>query len=163
MLKGGLFMKQYKAEEIANWFLTRQKAHEKEDDGIDPITQMKLHKLLYYAQGVYLAVTDNKLFQEDLLAWEHGPVVREIFNKYKGQRTIDDDLSKAQLDDFEKIAKKDKEANSVLEAVYERYSDYSASQLRNMTHSERPWKETEHNDVISTELIKTFFKENIIA
>ncbi|MFT8607990.1 MAG: type II toxin-antitoxin system antitoxin SocA domain-containing protein [Liquorilactobacillus nagelii] len=156
-------MTEYSAEEVANWFLTRQKAHEKEDDGIDPMTQMKLHKLLYYAQGVCLAVTGSRLFKEDLLAWEHGPVVRQIFDKYRGQRTIDDDLSKEQLDDFEKIATNDKQANNILEAVYERYSDYSASQLRNMTHSELPWKETEHNGVISQELMESFFKENIVA
>ena len=160
-IRRGYGMSEYTAEQVANWFLVEQRARERRDDGIDPMTQMKLHKLLYYAQGVFLALFNSKLFSDDLLAWEHGPVVRAIYDKYKGQRSLDGDLTNDQIADYEKISDNE-DADSVLEAVYKYYGDYSASQLRNMTHSERPWKETEHNDVISTDLIKNFFKENIV-
>lgn len=151
----------YSAVQIGNWFLARHKAQMRQDDGIDPMTQMKLHKLLYYAQGVSLAVNGGPLFEDDLLAWAHGPVVRAIYDEYKGTRTIDDELTNEQVNDFDAISE-DTTAEGVLEAVYDRYSEYSASQLRNMTHHEAPWKETEHNNVISKEKIKKFFKENIV-
>ncbi|WP_268870353.1 Panacea domain-containing protein [Companilactobacillus nodensis] len=68
----------FDAKQIANWFLAKHKAMMIEDDAIDPMTQMKLHKLLYYAQGVYLAVSDDRLFSNDILHWDHGPVVEEV-------------------------------------------------------------------------------------
>lgn len=116
----------YSAVQIGNWFLARHKAQMRQDDGIDPMTQMKLHKLLYYAQGVSLAVNGGPLFEDDLLAWEHGPVVRAIYDEYKGTRTIDDELTNEQVNDFDAISE-DTTAEGVLEAVYERYSEYSAS------------------------------------
>ena len=151
----------YSAVEVADWFLARHKSQMRQDEGIDPMTQMKLHKLLYYAQGVSLAVNKTPLFEDELLAWEHGPVVRSIYDEYRGTRTIDKELTSTQVNDFNKL-NKDTDAENVLEAVYDRYSEYSASQLRNMTHREAPWKETEHNDVISKEKIKTFFEEHIV-
>jgi uncharacterized phage-associated protein len=42
----------------------------------DVISNLKLQKLLYYAQGFYLAIYGKALFEEDIVAWEHGPVVR---------------------------------------------------------------------------------------
>lgn len=54
----------------------------------------------------------------------------------------------------------------ILEAVYEQYADYSASQLRNMTHKETPWIEAWNNGkgttAISDETVRNFFKENIV-
>ena len=49
----------------------------------DCITNMRLNKLLYFAQGQYLAKTGCPLFDKDLEAWKYGPVVPEIYNKYK--------------------------------------------------------------------------------
>lgn len=154
-------MTMFDAKQIANWFLAKHKAMMIEDDAIDPMTQMKLHKLLYYAQGVYLAVSNDRLFSNDILHWDHGPVVEEIFQEYKGRKSIDDDITEHQLSDF-RIVNSDEMANSVLEAVYDKYAEYSGSQLRNMTHSERPWMETKHNEVIPVELIRDYFKSEVV-
>ena len=54
---------------IANYFLDRG---EGEDILISP---MKVIKLSYLAHGWYLAFTDNNtLVNEDVEAWDHGPV-----------------------------------------------------------------------------------------
>ena len=52
-----------------------------EEEGV--ITQLKLNKLLYYAQGVYLAKKGKPLFADPIEAWEYGPVVPSIYQKYK--------------------------------------------------------------------------------
>ncbi|WP_051999952.1 Panacea domain-containing protein [Schleiferilactobacillus shenzhenensis] len=153
--------KVYAAMTIANWFLVRHAAEMRADDGIDPMTQMKLHKLLYYAQGVHLAVTDAPLFSDDLLAWQHGPVVRSLYDRYKGQRTLDTPITAQEAADYDQV-ESDQNAAEILEAVYDRYGEYSAAQLREMTHAEAPWAETPHNEVISQDLIERFFKQNIV-
>ncbi len=40
---------------------------------------MKLHKLLYYAAGWHLGFTGEPLFDEDIEAWQYGPVVPSIY------------------------------------------------------------------------------------
>lgn len=46
-----------------------------------PMSQMKLHKLLYYCQAWSLVWDDMPLFHERLEAWGSGPVVPEL-HKY---------------------------------------------------------------------------------
>ena len=53
------------------------------------------------------------------------------------------------------------EAEGILEEVYEKYGQYTAWKLRNMTHEEEPWKSTPINQVINKDKIKEFFKSKI--
>ena len=46
-------------------------------------SKYKLQKLLYYTQGFHLAIYGVPLFEEKLIAWEHGPVVKEVYDKFK--------------------------------------------------------------------------------
>lgn len=39
----------------------------------DAMTQLKLQKLMYIAQGIHLALYDVPLFKEEIEAWQHGP------------------------------------------------------------------------------------------
>ena len=73
-------------EDVANFILILGNQY---DDG-DPISPLKLQKLLYYCQGIHLAAYDCPLFDEDIEAWEHGPVVVSIWYKYReyGNRAI---------------------------------------------------------------------------
>lgn len=73
---------QYKAKDIAECFLNKNRVQMNFEDS-EYITNLKLQKLLYYAQGYFLAKKDIPLFDEDFLAWEHGPVIRKIYNIYK--------------------------------------------------------------------------------
>lgn len=159
-------MSDYSASKIADWFLVRHSSTMQRDEAVDEyLTQMKLHKLLYYAQGVYLALFSKRLFNDDILAWQHGPVVRDIYDRFKGSRELDENITDDEMKNYEKILE-DTNRNMVLEVVYETYSSYSAGQLRNMTHEEDPWKEawgkSNGDDIISDESIKEYFKENIV-
>ncbi|MCI9390523.1 MAG: DUF4065 domain-containing protein [Lachnospiraceae bacterium] len=46
------------------------------------IDEMKLHKLLYFAQRESLAITNEPLFEGDFEGWKYGPVSREVRAHY---------------------------------------------------------------------------------
>ncbi len=145
----------YKATEIANWFLSyNDYLREIEDEDTDYISNLKLQKLLYYAQGSYLSIYDKPLFKESIEAWRHGPVVYSVYQKYKK-------FGSSGIDVFDK-SDIDKETESLLKEVYKIFGKYSAWGLREMTHQEDPWKETDINQVISNEKIKKYFKEHYV-
>jgi uncharacterized phage-associated protein len=49
----------------------------------DPVSNLKLQKLLYYAQAWQLALYDEPLFNDRIEAWVHGPVVPSVYRQYK--------------------------------------------------------------------------------
>jgi len=150
------------AKEVARWFLLRNDI-EADFGDTDLITHLKLQKLLYYAQGIALAVFGKPIFDEDILAWKHGPVVLSVYEEYKECGSDPIEVIRTEDDDRILEAMEADESNrNVLEATFTNYGKYSAWHLRNMTHDERPWKETALNDVISKELIKKFFRDEVI-
>src|SRR5690348_4499790 len=50
-------------------------------DEKDPLTNLRLHKLLYYAQAWSLVLRESELFSDDLQAWRCGPVVPAVYHK----------------------------------------------------------------------------------
>lgn len=139
------------SKQVAEYFLCLT-----DSDVGDLISNLKLQKLVYYAQGFHLAMYDKVLFDEPIVAWEHGPVVEELYHDYKqyGNQAI------LQPDAFDESIFTEEQL-TLLKEVYEVYGQFSAWKLRNMTHSERPWLETDKNSVISIELMRDFFKNYI--
>lgn len=117
----------------------------------DVVTNLKLQKLLYYAQGFNLAINNKPLFKEDILAWEHGPVIREVYNLYR-------DNASAPLPVKTCPSSLTKEEKSLVENVWKVYGQFSAWKLRDMTHNESPWLNTDRNSSITHSRMKTFFK-----
>lgn len=65
-------------KDIARHFIVR--AYE---DGRDAsMTNMKLQKLLYYAQSLHLAVYGEPLFADEIQAWRYGPVCPPAYQLY---------------------------------------------------------------------------------
>lgn len=143
----------YKADDIAKWFLNENRKQMNFEDA-EYITDLKLQKLLYYAQGCYSAKYNKSLIKENFLAWEHGPVIKEVYDKYKkfGSNGI--------IFEEDYNHNLDEETENILKKVFRYFGKYSAWGLRNMTHNETPWKNTEINNIISKEIIKNYFKEN---
>lgn len=100
----------------------------------DPITNLKLQKLLYYAQGWFLALHGRPLFNDPLRAWVRGPVVYEVWKNFKEFRwdPITMTMPKPSVSEL---------ARDHLEEVIEVYGDYSALTLERMTHNEPPWRQ----------------------
>ena len=161
----------YTAQEIAKWFLYKNYAEQKEkvasnDDYevYDGLTHLKLQKMLYNAQGVYLATTGKKLFKDDLVAWDHGPVVKNVYDTYCvfGRNPI---IIPATPENDEVVRKieSDVETKNILDAVYDNFSIYTAWQLREMSHAKgSPWERTQKNQVIDPQLIKDYFEKEIL-
>lgn len=141
----------YNVMDIANRILAKA-----DPDCGDVISNLKLQKLLYYMQGFHLAFFDEPLFEEDIRAWQHGPVVPSVYHKYKdfGSNGITppDPSILIELSD---------EEESVFDQVYNAYGQFSPLKLRDMTHNEMPWSTTRINDVISAEKLKAYFNTQI--
>jgi len=90
---------------------------------------MKLQKLCYYAQGYALA-QNIKLFEEDFQAWQHGPVIYSLYNKYREYkwRPIN-----------EEIEITDNEHSDLIRDVVSAYGRFDGAALSTMTHREQPW------------------------
>ncbi|WP_395323064.1 Panacea domain-containing protein [Levilactobacillus parabrevis] len=147
---------------IVNWFRVTSNADMRTIKA-DELTQMKVMKLLYYVQGTYLAVHGEKAFSNDIIAWKFGPVVREVHEKYSGQRGIVGNLSEdpQAIADYTSIPS-DSDLGIILKAVWQAFGDMSATELMQQTHTERPWQETVPNGVLTSELMTAFFKAEVV-
>lgn len=161
----------YSAQDIAKWFLYKNYAEQKQkvaanDDYevYEGITHLKLQKLLYNAQGVYLASTGKKLFTDDLIAWPHGPVVKDVYDTYCvfGRNPIIIPATPENDEIIQKI-ESDLEVKNILDMVYDEFSIYTAWQLREMSHvPNAPWSKTARYDIISPETIKEYFTNEVL-
>lgn len=118
------------ARDVARYFLAIQ-----DEDAGELITNLKLQKLCYYAQGFHLALYDTPLFEESIEAWKHGPVIEVLwrdYNKYGYQP-----IPRPSDVDFDIF---DEDTKSFLNEVYSVYGQFSAWKLRSMTHEEPPWQ-----------------------
>jgi uncharacterized phage-associated protein len=118
----------------------------------DEITQLKLQKLLYYMQGMYLGATGTPLFVDEILAWKHGPVVHTVWQKYRQNKKspIKAHKKNASIQPFDK---------RMLDEIYQEYRGFTPQQLVNMTHREKPWKNSDSNDVITEDDLQSYFAD----
>jgi uncharacterized phage-associated protein len=156
----------YTPQHIANFILERG-----EQDKVE-ISPMKLLKLVYISYGWVLALTDKKLFEEDIQAWKHGPVIPSIYHEFKhfGKLPITERALVVDLDaetvTCPTVSRDDRDTNLILGKVWSVYKDFSGWSLRNKTHEEgTPWKDVykpgEFETVIPDDKIKSHYKERI--
>ncbi|GGX55472.1 Panacea domain-containing protein [Saccharospirillum salsuginis] len=137
---------------VAEYFLFLDS--EAEGDGI---SNLKLQKLAYYAQGFYLALYNRPLFESKVEAWTHGPVVVDLYHRYKGYGS--EAIPPADSADFSDLT--DDEI-SLLDEVFDVFGQYSAWKLRNMSHEDRPWLDHEvQADEISQPEMAEYFKTKL--
>ncbi len=142
------------AIKVADYIL-RSQDHEEPD-----ITKLKLQKLLYYTQGFFLAEFDKPLFDDEIEAWDHGPVVPNVWNHFS---SIKGNLLEVPEQDIDLHL--NEEEKQSLDEVIELHSQYSAWALREMSHNEEPCIIAYNNGkgtVIPQDEIKIFFKTKIV-
>lgn len=110
-----------------------------DDPEPDPLTNMRLQKLLYYAQGWSLAMRDRPMFADRIEAWPHGPVVPDAYRAFKqcGAGLIDEEG-----DTDINLTRNDQ---SFLRSLWGSYRQYPVAKLWAMTHSEPPWQQARGN------------------
>lgn len=151
----------YTPQHIANYFLERA-----EDDGI-PMSPLKLIKLVYIAYGWNIALTSKKLFDEDIEAWQHGPVIPSLYHEFKHfkSKSIDEWAEHFDMDTGEAcvphVNASDTETNLVLSKVWAAYSRFSAWALREKTHEDDgPWKKVYEPGVRGIEMLDDDISEH---
>ena len=120
-----------KAIEVASWFYNKgiSATNTKSDN-------MKYNKLLSFSQLIYFIENNEKLFNEEMYAFENGLVIKEFMDDYR-------------LENFSVIEemknKKDimftKSQLEVLNAVYDIFGGLSSKELSELSHKLRMWKE----------------------
>lgn len=93
--------------------------------------ELQAQKLLYYAQAWSLAWDGEPLFDEEIEAWQMGPVVRSVRRALGGRQPQADP-------DVPLTAQQKKN----VEAVLRFYGGMTGEQLKVLSHDESPWKET---------------------
>jgi uncharacterized phage-associated protein len=139
--------------DVASYFLSLV-----EEDSGDSVSNLKLQKLMYYAQGYHLAMHNRPLFGEQIEAWQHGPVVRSLYRSLKqhGAEPIPPAEHVPDQSRFESTER------SFIEEMWEMFGQFSATKLRSMTHEESPWKTTPLNEVISHQKMKDYFCTQLV-
>lgn len=154
-------MAKYTVYDVADWFLTK-----------DEMSPKKLQKLVYYAYAWTLVFhnddidnLENKLFDDEIEAWVHGPVNRNLYREYAsyGYHNIE---KKESIDvDFST------DIEATLDEVWEAYGEFDGNQLEALTHQEEPWKEARiglkpmdaTDKKINDKTIFEFYSKEIVA
>lgn len=143
----------YKVESIAAWFVAR--AASDVNKGGDFLTQLKLQKLLYYAQGFYMAFNNGqKLFKDSIIHMQYGPVVKSLVNVLKGYSNRPIEKLDYEIPSF------DDDTLAILNLVYNKLGQFSAYKLVELTHSEEPWQNTKQGQIIPAVEIYKYIKEH---
>lgn len=139
----------YPAAAIANFFI------DKKNKTNTDLTHLKLQKLLYYAQGWYMANFNERLFDEEIEAWRHGPVVRSIYRALSGSKNnqISNKINTVYGSVYgpQDIVESDKKTIEFLNEFWELFSPLHAYTLANSTHQPgTPWHKvyTGNSDII---------------
>lgn len=123
-----------------------------------PVTNLKLQKLLYFVQGVHLFMHEKVAFPDEIIAWQYGPVVKDVYYEYSiyGANDI------IPIDKNEKIIlsmRLKKLVSFVLDDLL-RYSDIAL--VKETKKEGSPWSQVSLNEVIDEKDIYEYFLKNYI-
>ncbi len=149
-IKKQIIQKQSSLQEVIDYLLFHN----------SKITPLVLQKALYYIQGFYYAFYDTFLFNEEIEAWAHGPVIRKVYQHYKeyGYQSIKAPKQEVHLDP---------QTKAIVDSVNKNLCNLNGKLLENMTHLETPWLESSkkavhpdlYNQVIEKQKIAVYFKQ----
>jgi uncharacterized phage-associated protein len=140
----------YDPKAIANYFLKVATVQS------EPLTPMKIQKLVYFANGWHLALKDAPLIGEQVEAWRFGPVIPSLyhaFRRYGDQpvaalairqfsdfRSLGENAYHKMVPSLDDIPDQAGFTKAFLDRIWATYSGYSAIQLSNETHrAGSPW------------------------
>lgn len=127
------------AREVANFLLNYA-----EKRGV-ALTNMAVLKHIYFAHGWHLASCEAPLVSNRIEAWEHGPVIRAVYDCFKSHgsmpvtsRATTIDWSTGEI--VEAHATFSDETTRLLRSTLDYYASYGAFELSALTHEPGgPW------------------------
>jgi uncharacterized phage-associated protein len=112
----------YDARQIANWFIQRAAIEGR------ALSIMSLLKLTYIAHGWRLEISNRPLFENRIEAWQHGPVIPDVYHAFRPQGVVPQKLDP----NFPPPVDAGDEA--FLEQIYGIYAQLSPFRLSELTH-----------------------------
>jgi uncharacterized phage-associated protein len=106
---------------------------------------LSLLKIIYYAHGWYLIDKHCPLVEQPFEAWEHGPVVRAVWESFKGNGSAPLTFRAKRLNVIENSYAEvrdpiESEDGSFLQRIFDSYAHIDAYDLSSMTHlTGSPW------------------------
>lgn len=94
--------------------------------------EMRMHKLMYFAQRESLMYNNEPLFDATFYGWKYGPVLKEVRYDFKKYLSLDG-LSNLKFQVTE-------DTKSLLRSVFDRYGSLSPWKLSALSHEEFSWK-----------------------
>lgn len=114
----------------------------------DPLTHLKLQKLLYYCYAAAMSKDlEDQLGNIVFEAWKHGPVSRKVYEAYRDHRAAALPPPSSAAPTYAP------ELTELLHAVLNIYGRLSTFSIRNQSHLEDPWiKTAQGNEMEPTEM-----------
>ena len=122
------------AENVASYFISKDKSKKmfnykllNNNDRIFYEGNARLNKYLFLTQVVYLAKYGKKLINDDFIAYDNGPIVREVVSKYS----------------IIKLKNKDANISSnikiFLDKIYDALKNATCEELIEISHEDPEW------------------------
>lgn len=142
---------------VPAWVVAEQVLWLRRERGLET-TQFQLQKLIYIAHGWMLGLTGRPLILDPIFAWEYGPVILDIWYRYRVFENRAITLPALDRSDF-----LDDEQARLIEAVVNAY-DYSFEELFRITHHEatpwsQVWRKKGRNAEIPNDLIEAHYRK----
>jgi len=143
--------------DVANFFIT---AENKREQG--SMTNLRLNKILYFAQIVSILEHGKPLFHDDFEAWNLGPVIPSVYHKYKAY--ADAPIKSSESIDYSVFSA---EEIRLLFDIFSLYKNLATSRLVELSHQPNgPWHRAYANGVgkkiIPLEEIAQFYRQAYI-
>jgi uncharacterized phage-associated protein len=127
------------ARAVANFLLDYADSRKKS------VSVMTLLKIIYFAHGWHLARTGEPLVRNAFEAWRHGPVIRCVYECFRGCERSPIETRASRFDAATQtrqiVAYSFTAAErNFLQGIFDAYSPFGALQLSDLTHEENsPW------------------------
>lgn len=126
-----------KVKDISKYFLSKDKDNKLFTKKVINLNgrdcyegNVRLNKYLYFAQTVYLAKYGSLLFENDIVAYDNGPVIKEVMNDYSAILATKN--NKISLDEKIKV---------FLDKIYNALEKATCNELVEISHEDTAWKE----------------------
>lgn len=155
--------KKFNIHDVVDYIIVRL------DEGGVALSLLKLQKLLFYVQAWRLAFGKGPFFAGSFQAWIHGPVNRDVYDRFKDDFSLYSIVGTSAIKD-EKVGEAFTDEERLhIDEVLEAYGCFSGTQLEAMTHSEKPWQAAREGyrpsqrceNLINEELMAAFYKQQL--
>ena len=120
----------YSAEIIAKYFLFKDKNKKLFNNNV---VENNNRKYLFLSQVVFLAKYEKKLFNDDFIAYDNGPVIKSIVNNYS--------LMSARREEVDLP----KDVKTFLDKIYDALINASYKELIEISHEDPEWIKLSQN------------------